>query len=109
VHVALAAQKLLAEEGKRVRVVSMPSWERFAAQEPAYRDKVLPKAVRARLAIEAGVTIGWQRWVGDDGDILGLDHFGASAPGDLVFKRFNFTPEHAAERVRALLDRTAAR
>jgi len=103
VHVAVAAARLLQAERVRVRVVSMPSWELFAAQAPAYRNEVLPPAVRTRLAIEAGTPFGWQRWTTDDGAMLGMEGFGASAPGDRLFQEYKFTPERAAEMVRQLL------
>ena len=76
----LDAADLLAADGFAVRVVSMPSTERFAKQDQAYRDQVLPPAMRARISVEAGATFGWYRWVGDAGCSIGIDHFGASAP-----------------------------
>ena len=108
VHVALAAAKLLQADRVKVRVVSMPSWELFAAQPESYQHEVLPPSVRARLAIEAASAFGWLRWTTGDGAVLGMDGFGASAPGDRLFKEFRFTPEHAAEMVRALLARRSA-
>ena len=101
---ALGAQALLEEEGRRVRVVSMPSWELFREQPEAYRREVLPPSVDRRLAVEAGATAGWDEWVGPTGDVVGLDRFGASAPGEENFRRFGFTAEDVAERARALLD-----
>ncbi|HEY1834134.1 MAG TPA: transketolase [Solirubrobacteraceae bacterium] len=103
VGITLAAARALAEEGVRARVVSMPCMELFEAQEEAYRDEVLPRAVTARLAVEPGATMSWWRWVGSDGDVLGLDRFGASAPGSTVFKELGFTAENIAERARSLL------
>jgi transketolase len=100
----LAAAEQLATDGVAVRVVSMPSWERFAAQDVAYRDRVLPPAVRARVAVEAGVTLGWERWVGDAGAIVGLDRFGASAPAGRLFEEFGFTADHVAAVAREVLD-----
>ena len=94
VHLALLAQAQLAELGVRARVVSMPSWELFKAQSQFYRDEVLPPHIKARLAIEAGATIGWERWVGDAGRIIGLDHFGASASGKKLLEAFGFTVEN---------------
>jgi transketolase len=99
----VAAQERLAAEGVRARVVSMPSWELFGQQPAAYRDAVLPPAVRPRLAVEAGATLGWERWVGDGGAVLGLDRFGASAPGEVVLRELGFTVEHVVTRARALL------
>jgi transketolase len=104
-HVALAAARLLQADRVRVRVVSMPSWELFAAQPEAYRNEVLPPSVRARLGIEAASPFGWLRWVTDDGAMLAMDGFGASAPGERLFQEFKFTPERAAEMVRRLLAR----
>jgi len=102
-----AAQKL-AGENVKVRVVSMPCFELFEAQSQEYRDEVLPPAVRMRLAVEPGATISWGKWVGLDGDVLGLDRFGASAPGTTVLEELGFTDENIAARARTLLDRAAA-
>jgi transketolase len=103
VHLALAARSILAAEGLRVRVVSLPSWELFAAQPRAYRDDVLPPTVTARLAIEAASPFGWERWVGTEGAVLGIDRFGESGPADDVAKALGFTPENAVARARAVL------
>jgi transketolase len=84
----------------------MPCWERFERQDQGYRDAVLPPAVKARVSIEAAATLGWQRWVGDAGVALGIDHFGASAPAAALAKAFGFTAEHVAETASALLQRT---
>jgi transketolase len=100
----LAAGRSLAEQGTRVRVVSMPCVELFEAQSPEYREDVLPRAVRARLAVEPGATMSWWKWVGSDGDVLGLDRFGASAPGTTVLEKLGFTAENIAARARALLE-----
>jgi transketolase len=108
VHVALGAAKLLQADRVRVRVVSMPSWELFAAQPEAYRNEVLPPAVRVRLGIEAASAFGWERWVGTEGAMLAMEGFGASAPGDRLFEEFKFTPERAAAIVRQLLVRRSA-
>ena len=108
VHVALAAARLLQAERVRVRVVSMPSWELFAAQPQSYRDEVLPPAVRSRLAIEAASAFGWQRWTTDRGGTLAMEGFGASAPGDRLFQEFKFTPERAAAMARQLLAERSA-
>jgi transketolase len=93
----------------KVRVVSMPSWELFAQQPQAYRDEVLPPSVTTRLAVEAASPLGWERWVGADGDVVGLNRFGASAPYQEVFKHLNFTPEFVAQRARDLLERGGQR
>jgi transketolase len=108
VHVALAAAKVLQADRVRVRVVSMPSWELFAAQPEAYRNEVLPPGVRVRLGIEAASPFGWERWIGEDGTMLAMDRFGASAPGDRLFEEFKFTPERAAAIVRQLIVRRSA-
>ena len=108
VHVALAAARLLGEEGVRARVVSLPSWELFEQQPREYRDAVLPPAIRARVGIEAASPFGWVRYVTDDGAMLAMEGFGASAPGDRLFQEFKFTPAHAAELVRNTLSRRKA-
>lgn len=104
VHVALAAREMLAADGIGARVVSMPSWELFEAQPADYKESVLPTSVTARLAIEAGVTLGWERYVGTQGDVIGIDRFGASAPAKIIFEQLGFTAENAAARAKALLD-----
>jgi len=103
VSVALEAQRLLASEGVAARVVSMPCWEAFEAQPESYRNAVLPPEVEARVAIEAGATLGWWKWIGAKGAVLGLDRFGASAPGKVNFAEFGFTPEHVVEVAKSLL------
>ena len=90
VDLALKAQPVLAERGVAARVVSFPSWEPFEAQPKAYRDAVLPPGVK-RLSVEAGRTFGWERYVGQDGRAIGIDHFGASAPAEVLAERFGFT------------------
>jgi transketolase len=106
--VMAARDALLADGGgRRVRVVSMPSWELFADQPQTYRDEVLPPAVSARLAVEAASPLGWERWVGERGEVMGLNHFGASAPLADIYKHFNFTPEFVAQRARDLVERTS--
>jgi transketolase len=103
VHIALAAQASLAEEGLAARVVSMPSWELFDAQPQAYRDSVLPPAVTARVSIEAGVTIGWERYVGAQGKIIGLNRFGASAPYQEIYQHLGLTAEAVVDAVKEVL------
>ena len=103
VQLILEAQKILAAEDIQARVVSMPSWELFRGQSREYRDEVLPPDVKARLAVEAGSPLGWRDWVGDNGDIIGLSSFGASAPYKEIFRRFGFTVENVVERARKLL------
>ncbi|MHB8623660.1 MAG: transketolase [Sulfuricaulis sp.] len=97
-----ARQKLL-ENKVQARIVSMPSWELFEAQPQAYRDTVLPPAVGARLAVEAGVSQGWHRYVGSHGDVLAVDRFGASAPGDVMLREYGFTVDNVCRRAVALL------
>lgn len=103
VALALDAQKALDAEGIPSRVVSMPCWSRFEQQERAYRDEVLPPSRRKRLAIEAGSTLGWQKWVGLDGDVVGIDTYGASAPAKDLARHFGFTVENVVARAKALL------
>jgi len=98
VHLALEAQDRLIERGVATRVVSMPSWELFDAQPRSYRETVLPPTVRARLAIEAGVGQGWERYVGPAGDVMSVERFGASAPHKVLMEKFGFTPEAVVER-----------
>ena len=102
--VALAVEKLQAQ-GVKARAVSMPSWELFEAQDQAYRDSVLPPAVRKRLAVEAGASQGWARWVGDAGTTLTIDRYGASAPGGTVLAKYGFTVDNVIAQARALLAR----
>ena len=99
------AALVLAERGVRARVVSMPSWELFAAESAEYRERVLPAALSARLAVEAGRSIGWERWVGPRGEILSVDRFGASAAGDVVMREYGFTVDNVVARAQALFDR----
>ena len=106
VQLALQAQKVLAEKDIDARVVSMPSWELFKAQPAAYRQKVLPENVRKRIAIEAGHSMGWQQFTGDEGLIISIDHFGASAPGEILMQEFGFTVENIVQKALALLQRS---
>ncbi|WP_340021796.1 transketolase [Paenibacillus sp. FSL K6-1096] len=103
VQLAVKAQAALAEEGIDVRVISLPSWDLFEKQDKAYRDSVILPEVKARLAIEMAQTFGWERYTGDQGDILGITTFGASAPGDTVIREYGFTVENVVKRVKALL------
>jgi transketolase len=96
-QLAFGAAEALEKDGIRTRVVSLPCWERFERQDAAYRESVLPKAARKRVAVEALSSFGWERYAGDEGAIVGLDHYGASAPGDEVMRRFGFTVERVAE------------
>ena len=97
VHIALEAAALLAAQGHRARVVSLPSWELFDAQPAGYRDEVLPPALTTRVAIEAAATFGWSRYVGNAGAVLGLDHFGASAPAEVLYREFGLTAARMAD------------
>lgn len=99
VHIALEAQKLLAEKGVAARVVSLPCWELFQAQPQAYRDDVLPPAITNRVAIEAGVTLGWQQFVGAQGTIIGINRFGASATYERIYQEFGLTAAAVAAAV----------
>lgn len=103
VNLILRAATNLAAEGVNVRVVSFPSWEIFANQDQAYRDNVLPPGIKARLAVEAGSTMGWERWVGDCGRIIGINKFGASAPGDRVLHEYGFTIANVTDQALELL------
>ena len=103
VAVALEAWRQLMADGIEARLVSMPSWELFEEQDEEYRNSVLPPGVDARLAVEAGSSFGWRRWVGDHGDMIGIDRYGASAPGPTNMEKFGFTPQNIENRARALL------
>jgi transketolase len=109
VHLAVEAQERLLAEGIKSRVVSMPSWELFEQQPEKYRQEVLPPDVSKRVSIEAGVSLGWHRYVGREGEIIGIDHFGASAPGNILLKEFGFTSENILNRVRSLLTKKKER
>ncbi len=108
VQLCLAARDVLEAEGVRTRVISMPSMEIFERQEPDYKEAVLPAGVRARVTVEAGATLGWERYAGDLGEIIGVDRFGASAPGDVVMREYGFTAEHVVEAARRTLARARA-
>jgi len=103
VALALAARERLQGEGVPTRVVSMPSWELFEAQPAEYRAEVLPASVKARISIEAGVTLGWSKYVGDAGASIGLDRYGASAPGEILLERFGFTVDEVVRRAKDIL------
>jgi transketolase len=107
VQLVLAAHERLAAEGVRSRVVNMASFRLFERQDAAYRQSVLPASCRCRLAVEAAVSFGWDRWIGDAGEIIGLDHFGTSAPAGTIFERFGFTAENVYQRAKALVGRAA--
>ena len=105
VQLAVSARKELEAEGVPTRVVSMPCTELFAKQPVSYVKSVLPPSVKSHLAVEAGATLGWWMYVGEHGDVIGLDHFGISAPGDAAMKHFGFTVENVVARAKALLAR----
>ena len=96
-HPTLDAQKILLNKGIQARVVAIPSWELFEQQTKEYQDRVLPPTAKTRIAVEAGISFGWRRWVGDSGTIIGLDRFGASAPCKVLFNTFGFTAENIAD------------
>lgn len=105
VPLAVEAQKVLASEGISVSVVSMPAWDRFDEQPQEYKDSVLPKSVKKRLAIEMANPLGWERYTGDEGDILAINTFGASAPEKRILEEYGFTVDNVVSRVKALLQR----
>jgi transketolase len=103
VSLCVKAAEQLKGEGKQVRVVSMPSWEVFEEQDAAYKESVLPKNVKKRLAVEAGISFGWCRYVGSEGDTVSVDRFGASAPGGICMEKFGFTVDNVVSKAKALL------
>jgi transketolase len=106
VQLALGAAGNLEKLGIKSRVVSMPSWELFDAQPESYRESVLPSAVRARVSVEAGTTMGWEHYVGLDGKAVGMEGFGASSPGGVAMEKFGFTAANVAEVASAVVKRT---
>jgi transketolase len=108
VPLALAAREQLQAEGIGVRVVSLPCWELFEAQGQEYRDAVLPPSCTKRVAVEAASPFGWERFTGDGGAIVSIDRFGASAPGERLFREFGITAEAVAAKVKGLLGHTAS-
>ena len=106
VALIVEAEKALAAKGVKTRLVSMPSWELFLEQTAAYRDEVLPPAVKARLAVESGISQGWHRWVGDRGAVVAIDRFGASAPGPRVMKELGLTAENVVAKALGVLGRS---
>nr|ANC58192.1 transketolase [Candidatus Methylacidiphilum infernorum] len=105
VHIALEAQELLAQRNIPARVVSMPSWDLFAEQSPEYQEEVLPSPIRARVAVEAAATLAWAKWIGLEGEVVGLDHFGASAPYKTIYQKFGITAEKVVEAAIRSLER----
>ncbi|GAM14866.1 transketolase [Mesobacillus selenatarsenatis] len=104
VGLAVKAQEALASEGIDVSVVSMPSWDRFEQQSKEYKESVIPKSVKKRLGIEMGSSLGWHRYVGDEGEVLAIDTFGASAPGEKILEEYGFSVNNVVARVKALLE-----
>jgi len=107
VQLCVTAQEKLKSCGVKARVVSMPSWELFSAQDPSYREQVLPKSVRKRVTVEAASPLGWRQWAGDEGTVIGLERYGASAPGDEILRRLGFTPERVAAAALRLVGKSA--
>jgi len=105
VHLVLAAQETLAKEGIAARVVSMPSWELFEMTSPDYQREILPPSVKSRLAVESGIPMGWEKYVGSVGAVIGMNGFGASAPGSVVMEKFGFTVDRVVAGAKKLLDR----
>jgi transketolase len=105
VHICARAADILESEGIATRVVSMPCMEHFADQDAGYRDEVLPPSCRARVSLEAAATFGWHRWIGDLGEAIGMETFGASAPASALYKHFGFTPERVSETARSVVER----
>ncbi len=108
VHLVMAAQEALHKQGVKARVVSMPSWELWDEQSEAYKEQVLPRDV-PKLAVEAGITQGWRDYVGDSGDVIGLDRYGASGPGKVVYEKLGFSVENVVERALALLETSSVK
>ncbi len=108
VHICAQAAEALEADGISTQLVSMPCMENFAAQDAAYRESVLPKACRARVAVEAASPLGWREWVGDAGEIIGMETFGASGPAGALYKHFGFTPERVADVAREVVGRVGA-
>jgi transketolase len=102
-QLAFRGAEALEAEGIAARVVSLPCWEAFDAQDEAYRESVIPTAVRRRVTIEVGASLGWERYAGDEGAIVGLDHFGASAPAPVIFEHLGFTVDRVADVARRVV------
>ena len=103
VHIALEGAEVLSKQGVETRVVALPSWELFEVQDLAYQQAVFPQGLRARVALEAGATLGWERYVGDEGVVIGVDHFGASAPAGVLYKEFGLTADNVVASVLRVL------
>jgi transketolase len=105
VQCAVEAREVLEKDGIKTRVVSMPSWEVFDAQPQEWKDRVLPPDVTARLSIEAGIAMGWEKWVGPKGESIAMTGFGASAPAEVLFEKFGFSAQSVYARAKALTTR----
>ena len=103
IHITLKAQEVLADKGIAARVVNMPSWEIFEENSTAFKNRILPPAIKHRIAVEAGIPMGWERYVGPGGKIIGIDRFGASAPGGTVLQKYGFTAEKIVETALRML------
>ena len=103
VHLCLEAREILAKKGVAARVVSMPSWELFERSSKNYKEKVLPPAITARVAVEAGVSMGWERFVGDQGAVIGINRFGASAPGGTIMQKYGLKASAVVAKAMAVL------
>jgi transketolase len=103
VHIALDAGKILEQKGIKARVVSLPSWALFDMQSAEYRNSILPPDIKARVSIEAGIPLGWERYVGQNGVAIGLPHFGTSAPGDVIYKQWGLTSQNVVDTALGLL------
>jgi transketolase len=107
VNLCVTARERLKSHAVKARVVSMPSWNLFESQAESYRESVLPRRITKRVTVEAASTMGWRRWAGDEGVVIGLERFGASAPGPEVLEHLGFTAEHVTAAALRVLGRTA--
>jgi transketolase len=103
VSLIVEAGKKLSDEGHAVRLVSFPSWDLFEAQTAEYKASVLPESISKRISVEAGITMGWEKWIGAEGVSIGINHYGASAPGKKLFQEYGFTVENVYETAKKLL------
>jgi transketolase len=104
VNLIVEAGARLAAEAINVRLVSFPSWELFSQQDKDYREKVLPERVKTRLAVEAGISLGWERWVGEKGSMVGVDRYGVSAPFEIIYREFGLSVDNIIEKAKRLLN-----
>ena len=102
-HICMEAALALEQDGIGTRVVSMPSWELFSKSPEVYKERILPEKVTKRIAVEAGISMGWERFTGKDGKIISIDKFGASAPGNKVLAEYGFTSENIVEKAKEML------